>query len=67
MAAANRDPDNHGHTLLYADCQCCPRRCRVDRLAGQLGFCRIGARIRVSHSGLHFGEEPPITGSRGSG
>ncbi|MCB9474872.1 MAG: radical SAM protein [Candidatus Delongbacteria bacterium] len=67
MAAANRDPGNDGHTLLYADCQCCPRRCRVDRLAGQLGFCRIGARIRVSHSGLHFGEEPPITGSRGSG
>ena len=60
-------PADGGFTRLYADCECCPRRCRVDRLAGELGICRIGARIRVSHIGLHFGEEPPITGSRGSG
>jgi putative pyruvate formate lyase activating enzyme len=60
-------PDPGGFTALYADCECCPRRCHVDRLGGQLGICRIGARIRVSHIGLHFGEEPPITGSRGSG
>lgn len=48
-------------------CECCPRRCRVDRLAGQAGFCRIPAGILISHAGLHFGEEPPISGSRGSG
>ena len=49
------------------DCQSCPRRCRVNRLAGELGFCRVGAGIPVAHSGLHFGEEPPISGHRGSG
>jgi putative pyruvate formate lyase activating enzyme len=48
-------------------CECCPRNCSVNRLAGKVGFCRIGARIEISHAGLHFGEEPPISGTRGSG
>lgn len=48
-------------------CRCCPRSCGVDRLAGQTGYCRLDAGIRVSHAGLHFGEEPPISGHRGSG
>lgn len=48
-------------------CECCPRKCRVNRLEGDLGFCRIGADIQVSHAGLHFGEEPPISGTKGSG
>ena len=48
-------------------CECCPRKCRVNRLAGQVGFCRIPAGIHVSHAGLHFGEEPPISGTKGSG
>jgi len=30
-------------------------------------FCGIGAGIQVAHSGLHFGEEPPISGMNGSG
>ena len=54
-------------TSQLAACTCCPRACGVNRLAGELGFCRIGARARVSHTGLHFGEEPPISGTRGSG
>ncbi len=48
-------------------CRCCPRQCGIDRLTGQLGFCRIGDQALVSHVGLHHGEEPPISGSRGSG
>ena len=48
-------------------CRCCPRQCGVDRLAGQLGFCRVGAEALVAHVGLHHGEEPPISGERGSG
>jgi len=39
----------------------------VNRLEGQLGFCRIPAGARISHAGLHFGEEPPISGTNGSG
>ena len=48
-------------------CRCCPRQCGVNRLAGKTGFCRISAAIQISHAGLHFGEEPPISGTRGSG
>jgi putative pyruvate formate lyase activating enzyme len=48
-------------------CECCPRKCRVNRLEGQVGFCRIGASAQISYAGLHFGEEPPISGTRGSG
>jgi putative pyruvate formate lyase activating enzyme len=39
----------------------------VNRLEGQVGFCGIDAGIRISHVGLHFGEEPPISGVKGSG
>jgi putative pyruvate formate lyase activating enzyme len=39
----------------------------VDRTAGQLGTCQSTGSMRVSHAVPHFGEEPPITGSRGSG
>ena len=50
------DPLNY--TRLLSDCTCCPRQCRVDRLAGERGFCGIGSGIEVAHIGLHFGEEP---------
>jgi len=39
----------------------------VNRLEGQVGFCRLRAGIHISHAGLHFGEEPPISGTKGSG
>jgi putative pyruvate formate lyase activating enzyme len=50
-----------------ARCECCPRKCGVNRLEGRTGFCRIGADALISYAGLHFGEEPPISGTRGSG
>ena len=50
-----------------ARCTCCPRRCDIDRLAGNISVCRTGAYALVTHAGLHHGEEPPISGSRGSG
>lgn len=58
---------NGALTDQLAKCDCCPRRCRVNRLEKKIGFCRITADIQVSHAGLHFGEEPPISGTRGSG
>jgi putative pyruvate formate lyase activating enzyme len=54
-------------TARLARCECCPRKCRVNRLEGQVGFCRIRAGIHICHTGLHFGEEPPISGAKGSG
>jgi putative pyruvate formate lyase activating enzyme len=56
---------------LYSDCNLCPRGCGVDRLGRhgepKKGFCGERARIRVAYIGPHFGEEPPISGERGSG
>ncbi len=58
---------NEPLTNQLSRCTCCPRNCGVDRIAGKLAVCKIGAEIRVSHIGLHFGEEPPISGTKGSG
>ena len=52
---------------ILEDCTLCPRDCRVNRLEGELGYCGIGARARISSSGPHFGEEPPLVGRCGSG
>ena len=54
------------HDLLRR-CRVCPRRCSVDRLDGELGVCLVGSRAFVTSYGPHFGEEPPLTGTRGSG
>ncbi|MGN0832383.1 MAG: radical SAM protein [Kiritimatiellia bacterium] len=43
-------------------CELCPRRC-----GKRPGFCGAGALPRVFRWGPHFGEEPPLTGARGSG
>jgi len=48
-------------------CELCPRRCGVNRRAGQKGYCRAGATVELFRHGPHFGEEPPLTGTRGSG
>lgn len=48
-------------------CDICPRNCFVDRLSGRRGICRSDDKLMVSSFNLHFGEEPPISGWRGSG
>jgi putative pyruvate formate lyase activating enzyme len=54
--------------LMASPCRVCPRGCKVDRRADdQRGFCRIGSRAVVSSFAPHFGEEPPLVGSGGSG
>ncbi len=45
----------------------CPRRCQVNRLAGESGKCRVTDQVVVSSYGAHFGEEAPLVGRRGSG
>ena len=52
---------------LYSHCTLCPNNCAVDRNAGQTGRCAQSAEVRVAWSGLHRGEEPPVTGEKGSG
>jgi putative pyruvate formate lyase activating enzyme len=58
---------NDSFTSSLIHCACCPRQCGINRLAGQTGFCRIAAEVQVAHAGLHFGEEPPLSGTQGSG
>jgi len=52
---------------LLEKCHLCPRKCLVSRLQDERGFCEAGKRVAVSSYNLHFGEEPPISGCRGSG
>ena len=52
---------------MLEDCALCPRRCGANRLAGKLGVCRSGLSPRVASWNRHVWEEPPISGTRGSG
>jgi len=52
---------------LLSPCRLCPRRCGADRLRGQTGVCGASLLPKVASCNLHFGEEPPISGTRGSG
>ena len=48
-------------------CQLCPRRCGVNRLKGEKGFCGASADLVVAAFHPHFGEERPLVGKNGSG
>lgn len=50
-----------------AVCRVCPRRCEVNRLAGEVGFCGIGRLARVASAFPHYGEEDCLRGWQGSG
>jgi putative pyruvate formate lyase activating enzyme len=52
---------------ILKECTLCPRNCRVNRTAGEVGFCRIGDKPVVVNWGPHFGEEKPLVGRFGSG
>ena len=51
----------------YENCRLCPRDCRVDRAAGEKGRCGETSACRIASAGPHFGEEPPFSGTNGSG
>ena len=53
--------------LSYSDCRLCPRQCGADRIRGELGFCRMPAGVRAARAAPHYWEEPPVSGSFGSG
>ena len=52
---------------MLESCEICPRRCRVNRLKSDLGFCRGERHARIYSYSPHFGEEKPLVGARGSG
>jgi putative pyruvate formate lyase activating enzyme len=52
---------------ILTSCRLCPRVCEVNRLEGEQGYCRAGAEPMISSAFPHFGEEPPLVGTHGSG
>ncbi len=54
------------YNMLEA-CSICPRNCRVNRQKKEKGFCRTGLKPKVFNFMPHYGEEPPISGVKGSG
>lgn len=52
---------------ILQGCRLCPRACGVDRTKGELGYCRAGEDLMISSAFPHFGEEPPLVGTHGSG
>jgi putative pyruvate formate lyase activating enzyme len=52
---------------IASSCELCPRACKVNRLNGERGFCRAPGAMVISSIFPHHGEEPPISGTRGSG
>lgn len=50
-----------------AACDLCPHCCGVNRIKSEQGRCKSGLKPRIASANLHRGEEPPISGSKGSG
>ncbi|MBN1548589.1 MAG: radical SAM protein, partial [Syntrophaceae bacterium] len=48
-------------------CRLCPHRCGANRTQGETGICGLGSGITLARTLPHFGEEPPISGTRGAG
>jgi putative pyruvate formate lyase activating enzyme len=57
----------HRAYALLESCTICPRHCGINRLKDERGFCRTGLLPVISSFGPHFGEEPPLVGTNGSG
>lgn len=52
---------------LANPCMLCMRKCSLDRFKGEKGFCRSGSKVAVYSYSPHHGEEPPLSGMKGSG
>lgn len=52
---------------MIKKCALCPRKCGAERQNNELGFCLCGDNPKVARAAPHFGEEPCISGSLGSG
>lgn len=50
-----------------AACDLCPHNCGINRLKGERGVCGTGFLPKIASATIHKGEEPPISGSTGSG
>lgn len=51
----------------YSPCRLCPRQCRADRENHKAGVCGASKDVKVASYNIHRGEEPPVSGTDGSG
>jgi putative pyruvate formate lyase activating enzyme len=60
---------NRGEELwnIMKSCRLCPRKCGVNRLDGNRGFCQASSQLEIASYQPHFGEEKPLVGKGGSG
>lgn len=56
-----------GGAPAAGSCLLCPRACGANRAAGERGVCGAPDQAVVARAALHFWEEPPVSGKRGSG
>ncbi|MGB5287825.1 MAG: radical SAM protein [Ignavibacteriaceae bacterium] len=52
---------------LMIECRICPNECLAKRIEGETGDCHSTNEVIISSVGPHFGEEPPLVGTNGSG
>ncbi|NMM62134.1 radical SAM protein [Clostridium sp. P21] len=52
---------------VLKSCKLCPRNCNINRLKGELGYCKSGENVKIARVSLHNWEEPCISGQNGSG
>jgi len=55
------------YSYLLESCALCPHKCRINRFESTKGFCGASNVMEISSILPHFGEEPPISGNKGSG
>ena len=52
---------------IFQECRLCPRKCGVNRLKGEKGYCSSTSQLKIASYNPHFGEERPLVGRGGSG
>jgi putative pyruvate formate lyase activating enzyme len=52
---------------ILKNCEICPRRCHINRIAGEVGYCKLKSLPKISSFNPHFGEEKILVGQGGSG
>ena len=50
----------------FSRCSLCPRQCKADRSV-RPGFCGLGDQLLIARAAPHLWEEPPVSGTRGTG
>ncbi|MEE9449047.1 MAG: radical SAM protein [Ignavibacteriaceae bacterium] len=52
---------------LFEECKICPNECMAKRSEGETGECNSTDEVIISSASPHYGEEPPLVGTHGSG